>query len=459
MSLFKPAYDATLTLKSEAPGGQAIAGNYFVVSIESFVVNTAAFLGDGSDGVQEGLISLRLSGDQLTTLPYKGEPKVPGKVDDKFLNKLVYLGPVRDQLYFEIGIIESNQETRDLLDNIAKGLQTVGSLLPVVPAPIPVPVGPILALGSSVLHLISANIQDVQECSAKLAVSPDPRKKEFFTGDSISFDCTRKVPVTVPPTAAPVMAQGAFRIHSIKAANLPKGGSYVVLLKNLSFIANSGATISVTVPTTVNSTKGPRPGYKYENKPALDYIFRDMSTFNFEATSGNQKYGQTSSIVIDASGTPSIPDLLWDSCELFDLGLSAATIPLALSFTLNAAKIQVDAINDVLTNTFAVVSSLGAKIPSAVTKEAPSAVSILSDLSPKDLTLYSFNGVVILGEDATVQTNPNGHLILPKTSPTSWERAVTAPDGSPLSVKYNGQAVGILSFSLEVRALPNVSAG
>lgn len=413
-------------------GGNGAIGNSDAVLVyaESVTIDTTQFYSkDPLSKNREGVVILDISG-QMTSFPYKGKGTV---VSNKFLNKVVYLGTNPGKLGMSLSVIESDQAARDALNNIetwTKKLANVPFLTAIHPA-----VGPGLGLISSVLKMIKTSVDDDCEAQAFCVFDKGLQDEQKIT---LAFSRT---------SATPPLLTVVLKVVGLGTLNT-KVDRFSIRIKQPLLTLNPKKPVSIEEiePSTgiVLSTSKTVEGWWDTNK---------ISIFNVDAASGKSTYSYTN---VSGNIRPAAKQgiIAWDKNALFTVkggdAPSGKLLPLSLTFSLHPQKLNTDGILDLLKQGSALASIMMPEVTSAtqvLTKQAPNVLNFLSEITSDSLSLYSFNGLVVLAHAAPPANVPNANGVLcaqQTVGADTWTATVNVP------ITWRDEVIGNFRFDIEV---------
>ncbi len=428
------SFDAIIKCTPTGGNGQIGNGDAVLVYAESISIDTTQFYSkDSFSKKREGVVILDISG-QMTSFPFNGDRTVI--VSNKYLNKVAYLGTNPGKLGMSLSVIESDQAARDALNNLetwTKKLANVPFLTAIHPA-----VGPGLGLISSVLKMIKTSVDDDCEAQA-FCVFDDALKNEQKI--TLAFSRT---------SATPPLLTVVLKVVGL--GTLGKDvGRFSVRIKKPVLTLNTKQPVSVEEiePSSgmVISTSSTVEGWWDKNK---------ISIFNVDAASGKSKYSYTN---VSGNIRPAAKQgiIAWDKNALFTVKggdvPAGKLLPLSLAFSLHPQKLNTDGILDLLKQGSALASIMMPEVTNAtqvLTKQAPNVLNFLSEITSDSLSLYSFNGLVVLASAAPPANVPVGKGALwaqQTTGANTWTAEVNEP------ITWRDEVIGNFSFDVEVVAV------
>ena len=106
-------------------GGQIPKENLLAVFIKELTVDPRTFLSKDLGPNREGLVELIIAGQPML-IPFSGA----GPVHEKYLRRVAYLGRNPGLLGISVGIMESDEESRRLLDKASGVAEALSGALP-----------------------------------------------------------------------------------------------------------------------------------------------------------------------------------------------------------------------------------------------------------------------------------------------------------------------------------------
>ncbi len=411
-------------------GGTNPIGNNDAVLVyaKSITIDTNEF--ESKDGSKksnrEGVVILDISG-QITSFPYDGRGTV--NISDKFLNKVAYLGTSSGTFGISLSVIESDKAARDALNNIktwTDKLVNVPFLTAIHPA-----VGPGLGLISSVLKMIKTSVDDDCEAQAFCVFDSKLKNEQEIT---LTFSRT----TGTPPLLTVVLK--VFGLGTL-GANV---GRFSVRIKQLELNLDEKNPVSIEVESSagiVVSTSSTVEGWWDTSK---------ISIFNVDAASGKSTYSYTN-VSGDIRPAAKQGIIAWDKNALFTVKggdvPAGKLLPLSLTFSLHPQKLKTDGILDLLKQGSALANIMMPEVTHAtqvLNKQAPNVLNFLSEITSDSLSLYSFNGLVVLA-NAAPPANLKGVLWAQQTAvANTWTVTVNE------TITWRDEPIGKFRFDVEV---------
>lgn len=444
-------FDADVVLTSLGGGNDILNDQPVLVYLENLTIDTDKFNSkDFFNKEREGLIILSIAG-QTTSFPYRGTgPAV--SPDKKFLNKVVYLGGNPGSLGIGISLIESDAEARKVLNTIATWTETLSNV-PLLTAAHPA-IGPGLGLMSTIAKLIKARTKDDYEAQAFCVC--DEKLKD---GRQITVKFSRS------PGDAPLL-EVVFKVVGLNTGvaldriSVRVENPQIKLDENMVHLDNT----SSTQPDSTNDNDGTFSGPSNTPEKSSDikpWFARDTkNVFNFDAASGKSTYNYKSASgdVKQASGKGIVA---WGKNEIFTIKAADAAgaagakklLPLSLTFAINPQKLDTTGVLDLLNKGTALTSVLmpeATKVSEVLKKQAPSVLNYLSEITEESLSLYSFNGLVVLSDTPVKVPFGEGKGVLFATNVSGSNKWTKQVDND---ITWNGKKIGTFSFKLELASV------
>lgn len=396
-------------------------------------LSTLAYLNAGPEE-RDSILTLKMSGDQTTILPIQGGGW-PVSINPKFLNKLLYLGPVRPRLSLSAELVESRESIRQELENAGRGTQALGQII----AHAPLLTGNIASAGlgllASLLAFIENQIRDAVECTAFTELSGP-----FYQDEPISIQYS---------TDEKTILELNLLVQELPAPAFREKISFAIQSPSFSFIPDACLILNSFAPSPDSTKIGTRYVKQGEVRvSASNYVSKNFPVFHLEAGSGIRSLAMDRRI---DSHSGFIPRLAWESLELFDVTAGRAVVPLSLSFSLHSSEVNVEGLSELLNKGFDLAQATQPEFPGTDLKKAtPSVIDFVSEFSQKSFSLYSFDGAVLLTDNDSPSLG-NGHLVLKQTAADSgiWQVLIEK------TVTWAGVPVGQLSFELVASLVGN----
>lgn len=418
--------------------------NLLAVFINELRVDPRTFLSTDLGPNREGVVELIISG-QPTFIPYSGT----GPVHEKYLRRVAYLGRNPGALGISVGVTESDEESRRLLDKASGIAEALSGALPGRGTPwglILGPIAPAFGLVASLLRFLRGGVDDDEE--ARVFATTE---QSMGNGSQISVKFKRKgrevfsVLLEVEDLGAPTNQAGGF---SVRIAN-PE-----LFLEDVEIGVRKG------------SVRSPKKGWMSRPDAGLspiksgDYL-RRMKWFGCQASSGIARF-QYETL---RSETGEV--LTWNKAEIFQaaapkLKSERHCLPLTLSFSLYPDRAELSPLVGVATSGVELVQSmleggddkkgktLLVDVAPYVRKSAPSVAALLAEISEGRFSLYSMEGMlVLLPKGQKAEIDPESPRLL-----LEWVEAEEVWRGTVRSkLEWRGVRVGQFSFGIEVQAL------
>lgn len=399
--------------------------------VEKISIDTTQFYSKDLGKNREGVVVLDISG-QMTSFPYKGSETII--ISNKFLNKVAYLGTNPGKLGISLSVIESDKAARDALNKLetwTKKLANVPFLTAVHPA-----VGPGLGLISSVLKMIKTNVDDDCEAQAFCVFDNGLQDAQQII---LKFSRANGTPPLLT-VVLKVVGLGTLGVNVDSFSVRIKQPELTLFKKNpVSIEIEPSTGIVVSASLTVED-------WWETNK---------ISIFNVDAASGKSTY---SYINVSGDIRPAAKQgiIAWNKNALFTVkGGDVPTgklLPLSLTFSLHPQKLNTDGILDLLKQGSALASIMMPEVTHAtqvLNKQAPNVLNFLSEITSDSLSLYSFNGLVVLAHaapPASLQQNAKKGVLWAQQSAgaNTWTATVDEP------ITWRDETIGNFKFDVEV---------
>lgn len=364
--------------------------NLLAVFIKELRVDPRNFRSQDLGPNREGVVELIVAGE-ATIIPYSGV----GPVHEKYLRRVAYLGRNPGALGISVGVTESDEESRRLLDKASGVAEALSGALPGRGTPwglILGPIAPAFGLVASLLRFLRGNVDDDEEArvfatterpmshGAQISVKFHRRGKEVFF-----------VLLEVEDLGAPTNQAGGFSVRIARPE---------LFLEDVEIGVRKG------------SVRSPKKGWMSRPDAGLspvksgDYL-RRMKWFGCQAGSGIARF-QYETL---RSETGEV--LTWDKAEIFQaaapkLKSDRHCLPLTLSFSLYPDRAELGPLTGVATSGVELVQSLLeggndkegkallADVAPYVRKSAPSMAALLAEISEGRFSLFSMEGMLVL---------------------------------------------------------------
>ncbi|MEM1059996.1 MAG: hypothetical protein AAGK14_12170 [Verrucomicrobiota bacterium] len=434
-------------------GGAIGADHLVVLTLESAQVNTSLFHSD-DEKRYEAVLQLE-TGNQTTNLTFVGRPDAEGmvKVQKKFLNRALYFGQAGNLDAVNVQLTESDEETRKFFDEAGQVVSLVAGSPMAAAHPA---VAPGLSFISGILNLIKSHIKDDDECVAFLL-----REEKLLPGAfDIKLTTTKEgqevtfleVKATLTDLGAPDATVKAVSVHLTSAEiNLERGdgdGEFdegvkreIRRLENRARSMPDGA-LKDSIERQIKAL-----GKSNGNAGAMFGL--SMPNFNLEAGSGETKKGYSSRLP-DIEMRMVLSKLLLTKAAAKPCSGSGALMVIPFSLEIGRSPDDFDAQQyfAVLEEGARLMASIrGSKpeLPAFVEeKVVPSALGFLTEYLSQSLTIFSFNGVIVLQtSNAAVPAEAANGMMVFKKSGKKWTKTVTK------DVSYRKRKLGSVKLTFE----------
>ena len=434
-------FNAGAKVELVAGKGQLIPKtNLLAVFIKELRVDPRTFLSEDLGPNREGVMELTIAG-QPTIIPYSGA----GPVHEKYLRRVAYLGRNPGALGISVGLTESDEESRRLLDKASGIAEALSGALPGRGTPwglILGPIAPAFGLIASLLRFLRGGVDDDQE--ARVFATTD---RPMTHGDQISVKFNRKgkevfaVVLEVEDMGAPTNQAGGFSVRIAQPE---------LFLEDVEIGIRKG------------SVRSPKKGWMSRPDAGLspvrsgDYL-RRMKWFGCQASSGIARF-QYETL---RSETGEV--LTWDKAELFQaaapkLKSDRHCLPLTLSFSLYPDRAELSPLVGVANSGVELVQgllegddkdgkALLSDVAPYVRKSAPSVAALLAEISEGRFSLFSMEGMLVLlprGQKAALDPESPRLLLEWVEQDEVWRGAVRC------KLEWRGVRVGQFRFGIEV---------
>ena len=425
-------------------GGPIPKENLLAVFIKELRVDPRTFLSKDLGPNREGVVELIIAG-QPTIIPYTGV----GPIHEKYLRRVAYLGRNPGALGISVGVTESDEESRRMLDKASGVAEALSGALPGRGTPwglILGPIAPAFGLIASLLRFLRGGVDDDEE--ARVFATTE---RSMAHGDQISVKFNRKgrevfsVLLEVEDLGSPTNRAGGF---SVRIAH-PE-----LFLEDVEIGVRKG------------SVRSPKKGWMSRPDVGLspvksgDYL-RRMKWFGCQASSGIARF-QYETL---RSETGEV--LTWDKAEIFQaaapkLKSDRHCLPLTLAFSLYPDRAELSPLVGVTTSGVELVQSLMeggddkqgkallVDVAPYVRKSAPSVAALLAEISEGRFSLFSMEGLLVLlpkGQKAEIDPESPRLLLEWVEQDEVWRGTVRC------KLEWRGVRVGQFRFGVEVQAL------
>lgn len=415
--------------------------NLLAVFIKELKVDPRTFLSKDLGPNREGVVELTIAG-QPTILPYSGV----GPVHEKYLRRVAYLGRNPGALGISVGVTESDEESRRLLDKASGVAEALSSALPGRGTPwglVLGPIAPAFGLIASLLRFLRGGVDDDEE--ARVFGTTD---RSMAHGDQISVRFHRKGKEVFSVT---------LEVEDMGAPTNQAGGFSVRIAQPELFLED------VEIGVRKGSVRTPKKGWMSRPDAGLSPVrsgeyLRRMKWFGCQASSGIARF-QYETL---RSETREV--LTWEKAEIFQaaapkLKSERHCLPLTLAFSLYPDRAELSPLVGVTTSGVELVQSLLeggndkegmaflADVAPYVRKSAPSVAALLAEISEGRFSLFSMEGMlVLLPKGQKGFTDPESPRLLLEWAATEevWRGTVRCV------LEWRGVRVGQFRFGIEV---------
>jgi hypothetical protein len=409
------SFAAPVEIDVRGGSGPEIQGNHLIALVlepDGIRIDPSRFHSRPSGRTREGILRVRING-QETLFPYTGS----GEVFPKFRDKLLYLGAAPPDLAFDLNLVDFDDEEREALGSAAGVLEFVGhtalgTLAPAVFAG--------FALGGSLLRFVQSRLDDEEEAQV-FVVHPRP----------LEFDQTLSLELRSQGTEG-ARLRLAMRVLDLGPVDAP------ARLR----IRVGNPVLALEPPPGVRARGGTK-----QASPQPSWPRTGLHLFNFEARSRTAAAAYTTKFKrIDKV-------LSWHLRDVFEaaggVGRDRHVLPLTMGFSLNEKDLHAEALLAVAKSTLALAHAVEPKVervPDLLKKHGATTLSFLSEFTPRNLLLFGFDGVLVLGDTQSGGVpDGEGRLVLPRVEPGTWARRIER------DVTWRGQPVGSFAFDLEAK--------
>ena len=415
--------------------------NLLTVFIKELRVDPRTFLSKDLGPNREGVVELTIAG-QATIIPYSGA----GPVHEKYLRRVAYLGRNPGSLGISVGVTESDEDSRKLLDKISGVAEALSGALPGRGTPwglVLGPVAPAFGLIASLLRFLRGGVDDDEE--ARVFATTE---QSMSHGAQISVKFNRKgkevfaVLLEVEDMGAPTNQAGGFSVRIAQPE---------IFLEDVEIGIRKG------------SVRSPKKGWMSRPDDGLSPVksgeyLRRMKWFGCQASSGIARF-QYETL---RSETGEV--LTWDKAELFQaaapkLKSDRHCLPLTLSFSLYPDRAELSPLVGVANSGVELVQSLLeggndkegkallADVAPYLRKSAPSVAALLAEISEGRFSLFSMEGMLVLlpkGQKGGLDPESPRLLLEWVEEDEVWRGTVRC------KLEWRGVRVGQFSFGIEV---------
>ena len=422
-------------------GKQIPKENLLAVFIKELRVDPQTFLSKDLGPNREGVVELIIAG-QPTLIPFSGS----GPVHEKYMRRVAYLGRNPGALGVSVGVTESDEESRRLLDKASGVAEALSGALPGRGTPwglVLGPIAPAFGLVASLLRFLRGGVDDDEEARV-FATTERP----LGDGDEISVKFNRKgkevfsVRLMAEDLGTPNNQAGGFSVRI---------GSPELFLEDVEIGVRKG------------SVRSPKRGWMSCPDAGLspvksgDYL-RRMKWFGCQASSGIARF-QYETL---RSETGEV--LTWDKAEIFQaaapkLKSDRHCLPLTLSFSLYPDRAELSPLAGVANSGVELVQSLLeggndkegkaflADVAPYLRKSVPSVAALLAEISEGRFSLFSIEGMLVLlpkGQKGVLDPESPRLLLEWVEKDEVWRGTVQC------KLEWRGVRVGQFRFGIEV---------
>jgi len=425
--------------KPEWTGGSGEIRDRDIVAVllDSIDIKTENFISRDRTSEREGLTTFTVAGE-LTEMGFRDTDE---GVEIK-KRPILYLGRNPGRLPLAINLMESDKETRDLIDDTTKLLSLAGSS---PAASLHPAVSPGIKLVSGILGVIKSKIEDDQEY-------------QFFGTYDAPFKHNSKLSLSGRNSEGREVLKVILRIVNLGTISIQNNLS--IRLQDVKVAWDLDNVISESdrnrrrwVAREINQ-RNPMTTHRYIKDFGLKW-------FSIESTSKKTTFGYSAKI-----------DQTRDSLDLHDIELALAKagsgtrladrhfVPLSLSIALTPKELKPEAILGLLPDAFDLMNAFGAdtgKVEEVVGKAKPHVTRLLQDLSPKAIQLFRFEGLLFLDPvnnqqagdlPAWVSRFPDDLVSMVFSEETqSWNYSIQS------DIEIDKKTVGTFQATLEVHEL------
>jgi len=405
-------------------------GNMIAVTVAAAEIDTHRFVSRDLTRKREGCLQLTVAG-QETAVPFAGR----GIVIPDFSHRIAYLGRNPRQLSLCCAVTELDAKTRRTLDKASRTAELFGDL-PNAWSPARANAG--FNVASALFRMLSGLIRDDAEAVG-------------FTVVDAALSDGQRINVTIPDAAACVLR---FTLHVTDLGKHNTHQTFSVRVRDPQ-IRWSDTPVRVTLGNSARAGGRRRRG----QRSVRDWLIvtKRLRQLNFRAENGRHRAVQSFRLT-------SLDHVLsWDCYELFRVSATRSgerqVLPFAISFSLNTDAFPAADVEASVRKSLDLAAALDKDrkpVTSALRKQGDTCVGLLSELLPRELLLFSFDGMLLLAPtDTLAATEPpavtdNGKIVLvpDPADGTRW----TADVRRTFS-KWRRSPLGTIAFTLEAKAL------
>ena len=417
-------------------------GNLLAIFIKEVRVDPRAFRSKDLGPNREGVLELTVATEK-TVIPFSGS----GPISEKYLRKIAYLGRNPGGIGVSVGVVESDEDSRQKLDKASNVAAALSGSLPGAKTGWGLMIGPVapaFGLIASLLKFLRAGVDDDEEARVFGMV-----EKGVNHGDRIVAEFKREgkelffVELEAEDLGEPTAQAGGFSVRI---------SSPEIFLDDVE--------IGVRKGSARQGRKGwmSRPDAGLSPVKSGDY-FRRMKWFGCEAIAGIASF-RYETLRADASEV-----LTWDKAELFQaaaprLKSDRHCLPLTLSFSLHPDRPDLSPLTGIANAGTELVEALladssdkkgrefFADIAPYLRKSAPSISALVAEISEGRFSLFAMEGFLVLlpkGQKGETTGTGGPRLLLEWDEKDAvWRGRVKSP------LTWRGVKVGHFTFGIEV---------
>ena len=420
-------------------------GNLLAIFIKEVRVDPRSFRSKDFGPNREGTLEFTVATEK-TVIPFSGS----GPINEKYLRKIAYLGRNPGGIGVSVGVVESDEDSRQKLDKAANVAAALSGSMPGAKTGWGLMIGPVapaFGLIAGLLKFLRAGIDDDEEARVFGMVEDGVNH-----GDRIVAEFKRDgkevffVELEAEDLGEPTAQAGGFSVRI---------SSPEIFLEDVE--------IGVRKGSVRQGRKGwmSRPDAGLSPVKSGDY-FRRMKWFGCEAIAGIASF-RYETLRADASEV-----LTWDKAEIFQaaaprLKSDRHCLPLTLSFSLHPDRPDLSPLVGITNAGTELVEALLADgsdrkgrelfgdIAPYLRKSTPSISALIAEISEGRFSLFSMEGFLVLlprGQKAGVGETKGPRLLL------EWNEKDGLWRGKVRSkLVWRGVEVGLFSFGVEVGEL------
>lgn len=417
-------------------------GNLLAIFIKEIRVDPRSFLSKDFGPNREGILELTVATER-TVIPFSGA----GPIDQKYLRKIAYLGRNPGGIGISVGVVESDEDSRQKLDKAANVANALAGSLPGAKTGWGLMIGPIapaFGLVAGLLKFLRAGIDDDEEARVFGLVEGGVKH-----GDRIVAGFKRGgkevfyVELEVEDLGEPTAQAGGFSVRISRPE---------IFLEDREIGVRKG------------SVRQKRQGWMSRPDAGLSPVksgdyFRRMKWFASEATAGIASF-RYETLRADAAQV-----LTWDKAEIFQaaapkLKSDRHCLPLTLSFSLHPDRPDLSLLAGITHAGTDLVEALLeggsdkkgrdflADISPYLRKATPSISALVAEISEGRFSLFSMEGFLVLmpkGQKTDAGEADGPRLLL------EWNEKDGVWRGNVrTALEWRGVKVGAFSFGVEV---------